>query len=195
MSATMVAANLSELKRLWEQWTGVVALFAQRRRRTRHRMSAEDYRRLHADLLRASRAHADASDEVLRIFFRQMETLAAPWVSVESLAHTHWEVVADLLVQCNETTRAVGWRSRKVVQQQKRRRLGGRMLVLGIVVGLALLLTTTDSSLAPLVYELKRLFHQARLAAARTDSLRTIAVAAVIMVGLGMWAVNTTRKS
>jgi serine/threonine protein kinase len=90
----------SELRTRLRAWTAVVERLVLRR--PNRRVPDEDYKALHGELIRASRARAETSDEVKRSLYERVMNLAQPWLTSELLEHSDREILFDLLVRCRE---------------------------------------------------------------------------------------------
>jgi hypothetical protein len=96
MAGQDTTAEQAALRRSWQRWTAIVALFALRRP-GRHRVDPREYARLHQDLLQACRGLAGTAEELGRPFYRHLESLVEPWLTPQVLAEGDREVLLDLL--------------------------------------------------------------------------------------------------
>jgi eukaryotic-like serine/threonine-protein kinase len=94
------------LRRSWRAWMSVVEVFV--RGGSRSRVREPDYRRLHAELRAACRAHAERASGPVRDFFRRLEAIVEPWVTPQALASTDRETLDALLTRCRRADELLG---------------------------------------------------------------------------------------
>jgi hypothetical protein len=87
---------------LWQQWVGVVEVFA---RGGGRRINEGAYRELHRDLLEACRSQAAAEGEPEEV--RRLESLVEPWLEPQTFATADRAALAGLLPRCRQVAREV----------------------------------------------------------------------------------------
>lgn len=100
---------IEELRDHWVHWTSLVELFV-RRRRARHKVSAEAYEQAHAQVVQSCRWMVSMVDDDEKTYFRGLEELAAPWVSPSSFRMHDREILGNLLHRCRRVERELGAR-------------------------------------------------------------------------------------
>jgi hypothetical protein len=98
------------LLKSWRQWTAVVECFALGRRSRRSR-DKQAFEMLRKQLLTTFRARAAEAEGPERDFYRGLEELVSPWVSLWSLAREDREILCDLLARCHRVERVLRGRS------------------------------------------------------------------------------------
>jgi serine/threonine-protein kinase len=91
----------------WRWWTDAVAAFHNRRRPS---LDDAGYRRLQEGLLATCRNSAASGPQQQRAFYRRLEEIVKPWVSLQSLERTEPELLASLMTQCRRAERDLGIR-------------------------------------------------------------------------------------
>jgi hypothetical protein len=97
----------SALRHDWQQWRGVVALFANEQS-ARHNVEPQRYVALYQGLLANCTQQAGSAAETNRKFFHDLAETVRPWVSVESLDRADPEVLHELDIRCKETDIQLG---------------------------------------------------------------------------------------
>jgi hypothetical protein len=110
MRRRSVPPEVAALKARWCRWVEVVELFA-RRRSGRRRVDSQDYVDLYKELIRDCHELGEAANEVERNFYRYLEDLVRPWLTLSVLARSDRDILLDLLVRCREAERQLGLRS------------------------------------------------------------------------------------
>jgi hypothetical protein len=99
--------DLLKLRAAWSRWTALVAMFV-RRARARLQVDAQAYHALHHQLLADCRTQAENAGEGKRAFYEGLETLAAPWLTLQCLARADGEILGDLLARCRLAEEQLG---------------------------------------------------------------------------------------
>ncbi len=133
-------ANGAALRRLWKQWTKVVAGYCRRRRAAPDPVA---YGKLHAKLMATCAALAAAAVGTEREFYESLTDVAGPWVSSEVLRRTDGEILANLWQRC----RAIDGRLRGLRPRGRTWRIAG-LLVPVLLVVLAAAVLALDEALA-----------------------------------------------
>jgi hypothetical protein len=102
----------NNLGRNWRRWTDIVESIAHKRR-VRDCGDRGDYTELHRDLLGCCRVLAE-ENEPRRDFYRLLEGLVRPWLSLRTLAQTDSETLLALSLQCREIDRRLNGRRLRV---------------------------------------------------------------------------------
>jgi hypothetical protein len=110
MNGPSKVSKRTALAKLWHRWTTVVEQFATQKR-GRHRLSGPAYSALHQDLLQTCRCLADTADKQGRGIYKNLESLAQPWMSPIALAKADLEVLSDLLRRCRQAERELAGRT------------------------------------------------------------------------------------
>jgi hypothetical protein len=97
------------LRVLWQRWTGVVALFANRAP-GRRRLDPAEYERLYRELLRACEAAAESADPRSTAWLADLQHLVRPWLSSTALQQADQELLTDLLARCRRVEEQLGGR-------------------------------------------------------------------------------------
>jgi hypothetical protein len=94
---------ISELQGYWRRWLRIVELFAHRRR-ARRWVDSRSYDMLYANLVEACHSLADMveADSEERAYFQNLEHLALPWVSLQSLQAADREILGDLFIRARQ---------------------------------------------------------------------------------------------
>jgi hypothetical protein len=95
------------LNNLWWQWVRVVELVANGSR-SRLPLAPQQYRLLHADLLRALNAQANDATESHQTFLLELASWVKPWLTQEALLRTDQEILLDLLQRCEQAGEKIG---------------------------------------------------------------------------------------
>ena len=183
----------TSLKKSWQRWTTIVELFA-RRRRNRHDVSGQEYRDVHKAILEASDALAATTEGEQRRFLFDLLELAHPWVTLKSLDRADCEVVAGLLVECQEVRRQLEGRSRL---GERLRALGPLFLMVVVLAGVVAWLwpTIQEKGAWRLLDDVEGYFYQARYALMQTTfGERLFAAAAAITLGTVCLVWRSTRR-
>jgi hypothetical protein len=98
------------LRKCWCRWTGIVELFA-RRRVGRKRVDPRAYVGLHRDVINQCRGLGAAANEEEAAFYRYVEDLAQPWLTLDVLARAEREILFDLLIRCRGVEAQLAHRS------------------------------------------------------------------------------------
>lgn len=122
------AGPLPDLAKLWREWAATVEAMVTRR--GLHRLDNEKYRALHTRLVEACKAHAAANPRRAE-WFKRLEALARPWLSLAVLRQTDPTMLCQLLTQC---------------KQAESELCGGRSVVSGRVGLLLLILFVTPTA-------------------------------------------------
>jgi hypothetical protein len=138
------------LKRNWQRWTTMVRTHATGRA-AGGSARAGAYQRLHQALLRDCRAEIDRAPESGRRFFEELEGLARPWLSWDSLAHADRAILLDVLAYCNQAERKLGrrpWSLARVLKvgQVAAPALGALAVGWAVYVGLPVLVQTVGAA-------------------------------------------------
>jgi hypothetical protein len=136
MTASHEPPRVRVLRRCWQQWVEVVALFAQRRR-TRHRLRDGEYQSLHGRLIRVCRSLARAAEGTQRAYYQKLEALARPWLTTRVMEQTDQKILLNLLARCRQVGRELGGWDRGVIA--RRSMLLGLATAAGAGLGLALM--------------------------------------------------------
>lgn len=99
--------RLTEFCETWLVWTDVLTGLL---RGEPHGVSEASYRLVHARLLETCRARSATAPEPLRSLLQQLECVAAPWLSVETLAMTDRDTLISLERRCRELSQQLGLR-------------------------------------------------------------------------------------
>jgi hypothetical protein len=97
------------LNDLWWQWVRVVELVANGSR-SRTPLAPQQYRLLHADLLRTLHAQANEAKEPHQTFLLELASWVKPWLTQEALLRTDQEILHDLLHRCVQAGEKLGRR-------------------------------------------------------------------------------------
>jgi hypothetical protein len=95
----------ASFRRAWARWTAVVEALA--RRPDWPPCGEQGYRGLYRGLLEGCAAHADRPGEE-GAFFRELETLVRPWLSLAVLARTEPALLEDLAVRARRAGDKLG---------------------------------------------------------------------------------------
>ena len=126
--------DLGEVGDWCEKWTNVVRLFAEKRS-ARESIRDEDYRALHAKLLEACQAAASQaglpSEQEATVL--ELQSLAQPWMNLESLQKASPQIALDLLHQGETCQERLG--------KAKPARRSSVLLVFLLIFGIGFLVT------------------------------------------------------
>jgi eukaryotic-like serine/threonine-protein kinase len=89
---------------LWRRWTGVIDAIL---RGGKPHLSESDYRALHAQLLESCRTQVDVNGVPGELLDRAAQ-LAAPWLSLQTLAATDAETLSSLCQRCQQVGAQLG---------------------------------------------------------------------------------------
>ena len=103
-------SELDTLKIHWRRWVDIVELFARRRPR-RGRVDPREYAVLHRKLTQECRTLAESASEADGVFYRNLEEMVQPWLTMSVLGRADREILVDLLARCRQVDRQLGVRS------------------------------------------------------------------------------------
>src|SRR5438445_10831496 len=138
---------LDDLKGSWSRWTGIVELFA-RRRRARRSVDPQAYAALHNELIEACRSIGSMVDEQDRAYFSNLEHLVLPWVTTKSFVAADREILGDLLSHCKQVDRELSGRTWSLPDWRRPARLLSKLT---IAAGILFLFWTAGQALVPIV--------------------------------------------
>jgi hypothetical protein len=101
--------ELAAFKDRWCRWVDLLERVARHRRNLG--VDLRQYDGLYHDLIRDCRALANAGGEVDGCFYRSLEKLVLPWLTLRTLARSDPEILLDLLTRCREAERSLGVRT------------------------------------------------------------------------------------
>lgn len=171
-----------------QQWTAIVRRFMRGRGAKLH-IRQEAYRKLHDRLVEACRSQAGDAEraEDYRLFWKLGEMIR-PWVTLESLAGANREVLADLLIRCEQAEQEFAGR-------KKGRRLVVLLLLLAVLVGGGAVLFYVNQTVAPVAETLQDGFAQVWERMRNTMGLPWWLLVGGILVLFFMWVVSRTARS
>jgi hypothetical protein len=183
--------EVAALKTHWRRWVGVVHLFASRRP-GRRRVETQEYRILHKELMERCRALVASTNEVDRAFYRYLEDLAQPWLSLAVLAKADREIVIDLLERCRQVDHQLGGRSwaRSVPPWVQ------PALLAGIVIFSLLLVLFMIQRLGfPAVQRIQNFLDDLWIAIRWSSDLERLTFVGVVLLVMSFFAISRTAKS
>ncbi len=140
----------SEIVSQWQEWVGIVELFASRDPR-RYAIDPQQYHDLHSTLLRFFQKLADSSNPGEHELLLQLKETLEPWVSLDALDQADREIVCKLADQCESISGLLGGRGRAGTILKKswaRRMLWGLVGVTAVGISLLWWRPITNSLLA-----------------------------------------------
>jgi hypothetical protein len=195
MDRTQERRKLAHLEALWRRWVGAIAQCLGKTQGVT-KMSAQQYRELHAELLREiSPDHIDASAAPIRSSeMSKMYSLCRPWVSLDVLKTTERHILNDLCERGRQEAALV-------FGEHKARRWSVRLAISLLVLAACLLITAgvlggwfsgddPESVVGELSSQVRRMGYWLQ----RVSFVQWMAVAVGVIVVVGFWMLNNTRK-
>lgn len=172
---------------LWDRWK-TVANGYMRGRRSKQKLKPEKYRELHKELLAACRHLANNDQD--KIIYQQVGTLVAPWVSLDAFGITNPHVIKNLMKQSEEISVILGQR-RQIKLIRYAIPISGVLML--FVLGMIYFGNYDEGD--SLTLEFRRLFRRLQFTIAQSDFLKTFSAFAVVSVVVGIWMINSVKKS
>ena len=145
--------NRNSLRKCWNCWTAVIALFAQRHP-ARRRVDPRAYAALRRELMAVCRSLAEANLRH-RAYYTGLEEMVRPWLNLRVLARTDRGLLGTLLQRCREVEYELNGRRWRLELPRSVRRamviLSGGAIALGLVsvltvIGFPVIATLRDVS-------------------------------------------------
>jgi hypothetical protein len=178
------------LRKLWDQWTRIVARVADRGGVPSH----DEYARLHRKLLVACKSAFPDANASQRQIQHRLEELISPWVSLESLEHSDRQIVRNLHSQCRQIQHDL---FHEHMIDRRTVRLSMVVITVVLILPLCLAAIALDSGLAltGLGDKASDMFYRATKVWDRIDLSAKLAILTVTFVVFGIWMACSVRKS
>lgn len=192
MSAPGKPNDLQELRRLWTEWSTVVAQCIHRDHQ-RPIMTEAEYHALHERLINECDNAQRNATGAEKTVFQQLAALATPWLTLESLADADPEFQRDLVRRC--------YLAGKPLRTRPKHRVKGLPWVVVVLAtfGAAFLTLVvysflTDNSHPGLFAETQRSMTWIRIVLARMSNFEKISILSIIVVLIGIRLVYNTKR-
>lgn len=188
------SADLVELRELFRRWTALVEFFT-RRRSSGHRMRPREYCELHLGLLKAChQSQVRQAERTRQELFKELEKLAKPWGSLQSLATANRQVLSDLLVRCRQAEGVLNDQAGSFTSRQWV--AGMCLLAIALVAGTVLVVLTWDTpAVRSVVYEAQAVFARASFAIRRLGFTgRFVLITTIVVIVAIRIVVNSARR-
>jgi hypothetical protein len=178
----------------WERYIRIVRLFALRRPE-RYEVDPEKYAQLHKRLLQTCRVPPEREGAEDGSFYRGVEGLLGPWVTLESLAQADDEVVWELLCRCEQVERVLGGRPARDGDWTRL-----NLLAIGLAGGAAVVLVLvltwgTDPTTWPVVLSVRHWFRRVSSAVGVSRSVQYLVLGGIIASLAAAWLVCRSARS
>jgi hypothetical protein len=183
--------QIGPLKTQWCRWVEIVETFA-RRRPGRCPLDPQTYAVLHKEIIQACRTLTESATEADQTFYRNLEELVQPWVTLSALARTDSDILIDLVVRCREVERRLGVSSwRRPVRDLASR---APVVPLAIAVGIIVI----GASIGGWHWSLDRLrgwSDDLWFAVKQSSEVERLCVVGVVLIIVSIMAVSRTARS
>lgn len=190
MSWTGESNAITELRAHWHEWTRIVGLFA-RRRRARRSVDARGYAELQAELVGACRSLEEMADAEDKPYFRSLEQLAGPWVSIQSFRATDREILEGLFRRCLIVERELGGRTWSLPDLRRPVRV---FFSLTATAAAIFLLWTAGQAWSPILEQGRSWSDAVRICMERTAYVHNLLIPALIVVCTSSYMISRTAR-
>lgn len=184
------SSEIAALIRVWRAWYGALANVASRP--SRKRTLELIYARNHAELMREVARLVDSSDERLATICRDVEVVAAPWMSIDSFADARIEIRRDLVRRCAEIDARLGAGS-AVPWPHTRRLAGAAVLTVCALAGASAVLD--GDGFGRLAAGVRTWIFQWAAMVEATSVSQRIMIASLTMFLFGWWVLHSMKRS